>query len=212
MSGTGDKPEWWVDGVGVGAGQGAEPGAPGPDDTPPHGTPATGAVAGSPAGRPAAAGTTGAPSGGIAAVAAPVAAPDVASAMAPAPTLPAPRQRGRWLIGLVALLLVVGILLVVFLVVLAKGPAYTVVTGSVQVASNDQVVVLFLVKNTGTAAGTPTCTVQVHLLGRTGTGSATVKEKKPVDPQKSRLYAAKVTVTNTIAHLVKYRDTTVTCT
>jgi hypothetical protein len=231
MSDSGDKPQWWVDGVNVGSGPerapeptDAEPTVAEPvrpESTPPEGIPAIDApAAGTPIEGPPpdAVGAPGSsPIMGVTAVAVsglPGGPPGPVAEDAGAPAEPgAGHRRRRWPIVVVALLVLVGIFLVVDFVFLSSSPKYTVSTGNRAVsASGSTVKVLFVVKNTGGSTGTPVCTVRIGATSGPTLGTKTSKEK-PLDPGKSGLFASTINVTSTSAEaLVTRAKIEATCT
>lgn len=113
---------------------------------------------------------------------------------------------------MVGALALVGILLVVYFLVFAGGPSYSVVTTGTDVITNDQVVAFYLVRNTGTAKGTPTCEVRIHGPGGVDSNVVTVLEKTALQPGKVHLYATRLTVPPNTAHYVKDTYVLATCT
>lgn len=207
MSDSGNNPDWWIDGVSVGSSetapeQGSVP-APGTvsdetghGSTPPGGVPAVSA-----------------PQPGPTAVGGPAPAPQVAGAAAAAgatATLAAAaddesadqKKRKRWPIVLLSLVVLVGLALIVFFVLVTKGPSYTATHGSGTIASGPSSVrVAVVVKNTGTSTGRPVCTVHLAAPNGGGSGHGTFKEP-PVEAGKSALFFNTVNVTKTSAHLM----------
>ncbi|MGH9091537.1 MAG: hypothetical protein ACRDZR_09205, partial [Acidimicrobiales bacterium] len=131
------------------------------------------------------------------------------------PAAPASRTRRRpWLIAALASLVVIGIVLVVlFVVVLAGGPNYKLHLPQRAIPVGPSAVkVIFLAKNTGTAEGTPVCTVSVTGPGGVGTGTGTFTER-PLKAGKTTLYFNTVNVTKTTASgMGQHADVQVTCT
>ena len=100
----------------------------------------------------------------------------------------------------------------IYFVFLLSGPSYSVVTTGTTNAQGSHVVALFLVRNTGTSSGTPTCTVRIRGANGLNSKTVTIKETKPVDPGKVRLYATNLTVPYTKASQVKATNVQATCT
>jgi hypothetical protein len=214
MSGTGDEPQWLVDGVSVGPGPSTPPAPAGPQDTPPQGTPIVGGAA---AVQPDRAGVGTAPGGAMPPGGATVPPPGPGGG--PAATTPLllqpvePSRRTPWLIVGLAVLVAIGIVLVVlFTVVLTGGPDYKLHLPQRAIPVGPSAVkVAFLAKNVGTASGTPVCTITVTGPRGVGTGTGTFTEL-PLDAGKTTLYFNTVHVTRTTASGMATRaDVQVTC-
>jgi len=134
----------------------------------------------------------------------------------PPPGPDAQQRRRRRLIVLLFLLVLAGVVLFILMnaVVSSGAPSYKVSPARhPATVLPSAVYVGFGVKNTGSATGTPTCTVDVALpTGKVlGKGRFTLV---PLDPGKGVLEVEKVDVTETVSHplAVDQMDVQVTCT
>jgi hypothetical protein len=127
-------------------------------------------------------------------------------------TGPAPVKRRRWWVfGASALALAVAVVLIVVFVFVRGGPAYRVKYVSVQSLGLDATRIVMVVKNTGTATGTPTCTIRASAIDHAGSGAGSFIENRPIKPGSSNLYVNTLKVSDAAANLVKSSGVSVAC-
>jgi hypothetical protein len=209
MSDSGNNPEWWIDGVSVGADPENTKTAPEEESrivvtgepTSPRGVPVSGGMARGPE----------APVGATA-IAPTAAATGTLAHPVPPPEQVAeqPRKR-RWPIVVLLLLILLGIFLVIYFIFLTGPAEYSAHTGARAIAASGNTArVAVVVKNTGTSTGTPKCTVHITTATGASSGAATIKEK-PIEAGKSALFVNTIKVTKTAAPMVKSATITAQC-